>query len=81
MKYRKKPVEIESVEFTGVNHDEIADFCLPRQTYIGTESGTLLIETLEGKMLANKGDFIIKGVKGETYPCKPDIFAMTYEAV
>lgn len=48
---------------------------------LGTEEVNMKIETLEGVHKANRGDFIIKGVKGELYPCKPDIFAATYEAV
>jgi hypothetical protein len=78
MKYRKKPVVIDAIKFTGLNHDEIADFCSP--TIIKVGGGfTLLIPTLEGEMTANKGDYIIRGIKGEFYPCKPDIFEATYE--
>lgn len=80
MQYRKKPVVIEAVLFTGLNHDEIADFCAPNTVKVGG-GYTLLIPTLEGEMTASKGDFIIKGVKGEFYPCKPDIFEATYEKV
>jgi len=79
-KYRKKPVVIEAVLFHGTNHDEIADFCLPNIIKVGG-GYTLIIPTLEGDHTANKGDWIIKGVKGEFYPCKPDIFEQTYEKV
>lgn len=80
MKYRKLPVEIEAVEFNGLNHDEIAEFCTPNSVKVGG-GFTLLIPTLEGEMTASKGDFIIRGISGEYYPCKPDIFAKTYEPV
>ncbi|WP_218924661.1 hypothetical protein [Streptomyces sp. or20] len=86
-KFRKKPVEIEAVHLTnGVAPDEVASWCggrvapHPEQNYTG---GALVIEidTLEGTMRAEPGDWIIKGVAGEFYPCKPDIFEATYEAV
>lgn len=80
MKYRKKPIVIEAVQFTGTNHDEIADFCAPQPVKVGG-GFTLLIPTLEGEMTANQGDWVIKGVKSEFYPCKPDIFEATYEPV
>ena len=78
-KFRKKPVVIEAVQFNGTNYDEIADFCQPRDTYVGENS--LIIKTLEGEHIASIDDWIIKGVQGECYPCKPDIFEQTYEAV
>ncbi len=77
--YRKKPVIIEAMEVTIDNVDELVEFCegnLKSHPLVG-----VVIETLEGKMNVNVGDFIIKGVKGEFYPCKPDIFYMTYEFV
>lgn len=79
MKYRKKPVVIEAVQLTVENVEEIVKFCegnLKHHPLTGC-----VIETLEGNMLASKGDFIIKGVQGEFYPCKPDIFKQTYEEV
>jgi len=78
MRFRKKPVVVDAVRFNGTNHDEIADFCAPHPVNVGG-GYTLLIPTLEGLMTANKGDWIIKGVKGEFYPCKPEIFEATYE--
>ena len=78
-KFRKKPVTIEAVRFTGVNFSEVEAFVGGRCR--STHSGNPLIETLEGSMMASPGDWIIKGVKGEFYPCKPDIFAATYEPV
>jgi hypothetical protein len=80
-KFKKKPVIIEAVQWTGENQFEIMDFC--NSCYL-TSSGTvrdLYIDTLEGDMLANVGDYIIKGVAGEFYACKPEIFALTYENV
>ena len=77
-KYRKKPVEIEAIQWTGDNLKEILEFS--DKAYIERDNYTLKIETLEGTHIANKGDYIIKGIKGEFYPCKPDIFEMTYES-
>ena len=91
MKYRKKPVVIEALEWTGENHRDMWDFLTGKANehmtvsdkhfYIDHSkvSGGLVIKTLEGEHLANIGDYIIKGIKGEFYPCKPDIFEMTYE--
>lgn len=80
MKYRKKPVVIDAIQFQATNHDEIAEFCRPQMIAVGG-GRTLVIPTLEGKLVASDGDWIIRGVKGEFYPCKPDIFAATYEPV
>jgi len=79
MKFRKKPVVIEAVRFTGTkeNYAEILKFC----PNVGILPDCLLIKTLEGTHRADYGDWIIKGVKGEFYPCKPDIFDLTYEAM
>jgi len=87
-KYRKKPVVIDAVQWTGANVDEVIGFAFTeaefRRSDLKTDSGyvpggILHIDTLEGTMSAHPGDWIIKGVKGEFYPCKPDIFAATYE--
>jgi hypothetical protein len=80
MKYRKKPVVIDAIQYTGLNADEVADFCAPQPVKM-LGCFTLGIPTFEGEMTANRFDMIIKGVKGEFYPCKSDIFAMTYEPV
>jgi len=84
-KFIKKPVEIEAVQWTGKNEEEIMEFCkdlIPEnrdeQRIFLAEDNTLGILTLEGTMTANIGDWIIKGVKGEFYPCKPDIFEASY---
>jgi len=80
-KFKKRPVVIEAVRWTGENHHEVLNFC--KDCYF-TSYGVvkdLYIDTLEGDMLANEGDYIIKGVAGEFYACKPEIFALTYENV
>ncbi|MEU3903307.1 hypothetical protein AB0F20_05760 [Streptomyces goshikiensis] len=83
-RYRKKPIEIEARQLTEPNHpDEIARWCGGRVVGDGITGHTYSIEidTLEGVMRGDHGDWIIKGVQGEFYPCKPDIFAASYEAV
>lgn len=78
MRFRKKPVVIEAVQYDGtlVSVEKLDGFeCSQTLT-----SDTIQIETLEGTMTANPGDWIIRGVKGEFYPCKPDIFEATYES-
>lgn len=81
MKFRKKPVVVKAVQWEGDNVDEV-------NALIAGAGGTVefyedygLVYTLEGLMRANKGDWIILGVAGELYPCKPDIFEATYEKV
>lgn len=83
MKYRKKPVIIEAIQWEGDNVDDIYKFTESAfDRFIEFKDGGFVeIKTLEGIMTANPGDYIIKGVKGEFYPCKPDIFEETYEAV
>lgn len=80
-KYRKKPVEIEAVQFDGSNALKIVRWMGGQFVSTGVNGDRLIIQTLEGDMTASLNDWIIKGVKGEFYPCKPDIFAATYEAV
>lgn len=77
MKFRKKPVVIDAVQWTGENRDEIFQF-VGRDAVCGDATG-MVIKTLEGQHIASEGDWIIKGVHGEYYPCKPDIFDKTYE--
>lgn len=77
--FRKKPVVIEAVQWTGDNHQEVSALGKIIEGSPRRKDRALPIQTLEGVMLANVGDWIIKGVKGELYPCKPDIFASTYE--
>ena len=80
MKYRKKPVIIEAVQWTGDNISEICKFTKHDISHL-LRSGQLYIETLEGIMKASIGDFIVKGVSCEFYPCKPEVFYQTYEKV
>ena len=79
-KYRKKPVIIEAIEWTGYNFTDTEKFITVSYN-VNLEEKTITISTLEGDIRANVGDYIIKGVKGEFYPCKPDIFEATYELV
>ena len=79
-KFRKKPVVIEAMQFTDENKDRIHAWVSCTTAAIFEEGEPALkIQTLEGVMTARLGDWIIKGVQGEFYPCKPDIFAETYE--
>lgn len=90
--YRKKPVIIQAVQWNGMNFKEIEEFAgynvaileevrKPNVDMKIPGDYRLCIRTLEGVMDARKGDYIIKGVNGECYPCKPDIFEKTYEKV
>lgn len=79
-KYRKKPVVIEAIKYVR-DEDFIAEYEMLTGTKPWFIEGKLTIGTLEGDMTAEVGDFIIKGVKGEIYPCKPDIFEATYDQV
>lgn len=82
--YRKKPVEIEAIQFVGSNANEVlawvTKFSLEDQVE-WLPSGNLVVHTIEGDMTAIPGDWIIKGIKGEFYPCKPDIFSDLYDLV
>ncbi len=83
-KFRKKPAEIEAIQVPAeggaLSNEEIV--WLQQSTYVKSAGGgAILIETLEGTMTASPGDWIIRGVQGELYPCKPDIFEATYEQV
>jgi uncharacterized protein YeeX (DUF496 family) len=82
-RYTKKPVTIEAVQWKGDNRKDIWDFCTLAYFNTDFETGDLrlMIQTLEGTMEASVGDYIIKGIKGEFYPCKPDIFLLTYDPV
>lgn len=85
MKYKKKPVIVEAIQWTGnANSTVINDFSFIdayKEGKLRQLEDKLLIDTLEGTMTANVGDYIIKGVKGEFYPCKPDVFIQTYDLV
>ncbi len=82
-RFRKKPLVIEAVQWQGTNAHEIIDWLDARGGFDNygvhlAEDGTS-IKTLEGWMTVTPGDWIVRGVKGELYPCKPDIFAASYE--
>jgi hypothetical protein len=86
MKYRKKPVVIEAMQLTSDNYMEVKGWIngddgrgSAHPAYLGSGAISIGIRTLEGDMRADLGDWVIKGAKGEFYPCKPDIFAATYE--
>ena len=83
MRFRKKPVEVDAIQFDGTR-DNVLEIIIGLDAsqatwYYDENKQTLAIATLKGDMLASKGDWIIKGVKGEFCPCKPDIFDLTYE--
>lgn len=84
-KFRKKPVVVEAILFGGKNHNEVmawaAKVAKSRETPLVPSQDSMIITTLEGDMEAIAGDWIIQGVKGEFYPCKPDIFDATYDRV
>jgi len=77
--FRKKPVVIEAIQWAGNNLPEVMEFAGPAKADARLDLDGLKIYTLEGTMRASIGDWIIRGVKGELYPCKPDIFDATYE--
>lgn len=86
MKYKKKPVEIEAFQYDGDFLNREGNFYIPtwgikayREGILFFDGPTLKVKTLEGDMVASVNDFIIQGVNGEIYPCKPDIFEKTYE--
>lgn len=85
-RYMKKPVVIEAMQFTRDTWYELIDFtheqvCCFMKRRPDEDVYTCIVSTLEGPMTATEGDYIIKGIQGEFYPCKPDIFEATYEVV
>lgn len=95
MKYRKKPIVIEAFKYEGDLMNSDGSYCVPDWAVKAYESAILYVDaindkeppcdlfihTLEGRMLVNVGDYVIRGVNGELYPCKPDIFEKTYDIV
>lgn len=85
MKYRKKPVEVEAFQFSYERDLPQVDWFEAAKkdgtVFLDGETRKWCIKTLEGDHTISEGDFVIQGVKGELYPCKPDIFEKTYEAV
>ena len=80
-KYRKKPVVIEAIQYNGTDENKITLYHFMGVDCYVDENENLIIRTLEGDMKASVGDYIVKGVDGEFYPCKPTIFEQTYEEV
>ena len=81
-RFRKKPVVIEAIQWTGKNFAEVYSLALAGgRVVLGLDGHDVRITTPEGVMIASPGDWIIKGVAGELYPCKPKIFEQTYEEV
>jgi hypothetical protein len=78
LQFIKKPIVVEAVQFTGENHGECLKFC---ESIIIDYYGSITIPTLEGNITCTKGDWIIKGIAGEFYPIKADIFKKTYDKV
>lgn len=86
LRYVKNPVEITAIKYNKINdsYKYIEDFGgeeYRNKIIVDPENGDLFIETLEGRMKINDGDYVIKGIKGELYPCKPDIFEASYTAI
>ena len=79
--YRKRPVVIEAIQYTGKNYKEIRDFIGDSYGEWDDRTNAITIKTLENDMRADVGSYIIKGVAGEFYPCKEEIFVKTYESV
>lgn len=82
-RYRKKPVEIEAVQWDGneATFDLVMGWSADEDRTFSMSQGNLYIATLEGEMRADPGDWIIRGVEGEVYPCKPSVFTATYDPV
>lgn len=89
MKYTKKPIEIEAIQYTGHNINKLHTWSLGKiiespvvEPSEDNPTGAYIqIKTLEGTMIGIVGDYIVKGIKGEFYPCKPDIFYLTYDKI
>lgn len=78
--FRKKPIVIKAIQYTGKNIDDLLIWAGANNVRLEEETEPYIyIQTLEGSVMAAPGDWIIRGVSGEYYPCKPDIFAATYE--
>ena len=83
IKARKRPIVVEAMHFTDENKNKVFNWvsCNHYADFDEHDNPTIIIKTLEGNMIASIGDYIIKGVTGEFYPCKPDIFDKTYEVL
>ena len=81
-RYRHRPVTIEAMLYTGLNRSSVVRWMNPdARPTSNPGDGTIEVRTLEGTLTARPGDWIIRGVKGEFYPCKPDVFDAIYEGV
>lgn len=80
-RYRTMPCEIEAIQFTGTDENKIELHRFMGFQYYVDGNGNVVIPTLEGNMIASIGDYIIKGLRGEFYPCKPDVFEKKYELI
>lgn len=85
-RFRKVPIEVDAVLFTGKNQAEVLKFVYPDLSQDALDGAQIMglpvvIETLEGDMTASPGDWVVRGVKGEHWPVRGDIFALTYEAI
>lgn len=78
IRVRKKPIVVDAVQWTGDNVGEVAEFV---NRVVNVRDSKLTVQTLEGPLNASVDDWIIRGIKGEYYPCKPDIFEDSYEVV
>lgn len=81
MKYRRKPVVVDAIQWTGDNYAEIFEFTEGKAYLSSSHSSTLIVETLEGNMVADKGCYIIRGVNGDYCPCEENFFNKIYEQV
>jgi hypothetical protein len=81
MKYRKRPVVIEALQWTGMNLNEMRDFAGAAQIGIMTINTPITIQSLEGWVKCGVGDWVIRGIKGEFYSCRDDIFKETYDGI
>ena len=83
LSYIKRPVVVQAIKYDGTNEKEVMAFLGPDYVAnsVATRDGAIFVQTLEGVVIASVGDFLIRGIKGEHYPCKPDIFQATYDLV
>lgn len=90
--YRKRPLRVKAIQWTGSNTNEVVDFITNEHKHwyymgksiddvLGFDGERLTIDTLEGQMLASQSDYIIAGIEGEIYPCKKEIFEASYEEI
>lgn len=76
--FKKRPITVEARQFSGKNYIDLRNWMMKYDCPVYASEDQIVIETLEGEMTASIGDWIIKGVRDEFYPCKPDVFEQTY---